>query len=78
MEATDVLVAGEVPGAPAEKEKEVIPPEMKLTPGEREIITGVEQKMAKRGFRTNIRFIYLGKKDVFFKPKLRLPLIDQE
>jgi len=73
MEAADILITGEAPGAPKEK-KEIFPPEMKLTPGEREIIIGVEQKMAKRGFRTNIRFIYLGKQDVFFKPKLRLAL----
>lgn len=73
MEAADILVTGEAPGAPKE-EKELIPPEMKLTPGEREIITGVELKMSKRGYNTNIRFIYLSKRDVFFKPKIRLPL----
>jgi len=74
MEAVDVLVTGEPPGVSKEEEKEFIPPEMKLTPGEREIITEVEQKIAKRGYLTNIRFIYLGKRDVFFKPKLRLVL----
>jgi len=74
LEAVDVLVTGEPPGGLAEEEKELIPPEMKLTPGEREIITEVEQKMAKRGYITNIRFIYLGKRDVFFKPNLRLPI----
>lgn len=73
MEAADILVTGEPPGG-VKKEKELIPPEMKLTPGERDIITGVEKKMAKRGFQTSIRFIYLGKKEVFFKPKLRLAL----
>jgi len=74
MEAADILITGEPPGGLKKEERELIPPEMKLTPGEREIISGVEQKMAKRGFQTNIRFIYLGKRDVFFKPKLRLPL----
>lgn len=74
MEAADILVTGEAPGGIKEEKKELIPPEMKLTPGERNIVAAVEQKMAKRGFKTSIRFIYLGKKEVFFKPKLRLPL----
>ena len=73
MEAADILITGEPPGG-VKKEKELIPPEMKLTPGERDIITAVERKMAKRGFQTSIRFIYLAKKEVFFKPKLRLAL----
>jgi len=74
MEAADILITGEAPGGPVKKEEEIIPPEMKLTPGERDIISAVEKKMAKRGFKSNVRFIYLGKKDVFFKPKLRLAL----
>ncbi len=74
MEAADVLVTGEPPGGLKEERRELIPPEMKLTPGERDIIAGVEKKMAKRGFETNIRFIYLGKKEVFFKAKLRFAL----
>ena len=73
MEAADILITGEAPGV-SKKEKDVFPPEMKLTPGERDVLLGVEQKMAKRGFKSNIRFIYLGRKDVFYKPKLRLPL----
>jgi len=72
-EAFDVLVFGKLPKA-AEEEKELIPPEMKLTPGERDILTAVEKKLSKRGYLCHIRFIYLGKKDVFYKPKLRLPL----
>ncbi len=71
IEAADVLITGKPAGAPAE-EKEFLPPEMKLTPGEREIISAVEAKISKPGFKTNIRFIYLGKRDVFFKPNLRL------
>jgi len=74
LEAVDVLVAGEPPGGLKEEKRELIPPEMKLTPGERDVITAVEQKMAKRGFQTSIRFIYLGKKEVFFKAKLRFAL----
>ena len=73
MEAADIFISGEAPGKSKKEEKEIIPPEMKLTPGEREVISGVEQKISKPGFRTDIRFIYLGKREVFFKPKLRLP-----
>jgi len=74
IETADILITGTPPGGVPKEEKEIIPPEMKLTPGEREVISGVEQKMAKRGFNTSIRFIYLGKRDVFFKPNLRLVL----
>lgn len=71
LEAADVLITGKVPG-PEEKKEELIPPEMKLTPGEREIIIGVEEKIAKPGFKCTARFIYLGKRDVFFRGNLRL------
>jgi len=74
MEVADILVTGQPPGGGKEEAKELLPPEMKLTPGEREILSAIEQKMAKRGFQTNIRFIYLGNKEVFFKPKLRFAL----
>lgn len=70
-EVVEVLIRGKPTEAPPE-EKEIIPPEMKLTPGEREIISGVEEKISRPGFETNIRFIYLGKTDVFFKPNCRL------
>ncbi len=48
-------------------------PEMTMTPGEKEVLQEVERKKSKDLFKTNIRFIYLGNKDVFFKPKVRLP-----
>lgn len=54
------------------KKEEVFPPEIKLTPGEREIINRVEGKIAKAGFETYIRFIYLGKREVYFQSNLRL------
>ena len=72
LEAADVLISGKPPGEDKEEKETVIPVEMKLTPGEREIISGVEKKIAKPGFKTNIRFIYLGKRDVFFTSNLRL------
>jgi len=72
-EAAEILITGKIGEAPPE-EKEIIPPEMKLTPGEREVIMGLEEKISKPVFKTNIRFIYLGKKDVWFKPNFRLVL----
>jgi uncharacterized protein YggT (Ycf19 family) len=47
---------------------------LKLSPAELEIARKTAEKIAKCGFETNIRFIYLGKKEVFFKPHLRLVL----
>lgn len=71
QEAAEILAFGLE--KPAEKEKELIPPEMKLTPGERDIIAGIEEKITKFGFDCNIRYIYLAKRDVFFGPRARSP-----
>lgn len=73
QEAAEILITGTVPGEIPAGEKEVIPPEMKLTPGEREIVSAIEQKIGKFGYDCNIRFIYLGKRDAFFKPRARIP-----
>jgi len=72
-EMIEFMISG---GAPAKEEKktETLPPEMKLTPGEKEVVAGIEKKMGKLAYETFIRFIYLGEKKVFFKPNLRLPM----
>jgi hypothetical protein len=36
-----------------------------LTPGEREIMEGIERKMGKLGFETTIRFVYIDRRDSF-------------
>lgn len=74
QEAAEILIKG-----PAEEEKkgpvlELIAPELRLTPGEKEIISGVEKKIAKPPFRCHIRFIFLGRREVWFKANLRLIL----
>lgn len=46
-------------------ETSFIPPEMKLTPREKEIVKAVENKLGKQMFKTNIRCIYFGKRDIF-------------
>lgn len=71
QEMIDIMVTG-APSSVEEKKEDVIPPEMKLTPGEKEIVTAVELKMSKPIFETQIRFIYLGKHDVWFKANFRL------
>jgi hypothetical protein len=75
QEAVELWLPGWTPegAAPAEKEKEVIPPEMKLTPGERDILAGIEEKITKWGFDCNIRYLYLAKRDVYFGPRARIP-----
>lgn len=70
-EAAEILIKG-VPEEEPQKETMTIPPEMRLTPGERDIVAAVEEKISKPGFLTNIRFVYFGKRDVFFKANLRL------
>jgi len=73
LEAADILITGTPPGGAPAEEKEFIPPEMKLTPGEREIVQAIEEKISKFGYDCCIRYIYLGKRDVFFKPRARPP-----
>jgi len=73
-EAADVLISGKPPGQAPVEEKggELIPPEMKLTPGEREIVKAIEEKIGKFGFVVNIRCLYVAKRSVFFKAKSRM------
>ena len=73
QEALEVVVLGAVPGQTPAGEKEVIPPEMKLTPGEKDIVQGIEEKISKFGYDCNIRYVYLGKRENFFRPRARIP-----
>jgi len=56
------------------KEDTLIPPEMKLTPGERDVITAIDKKIGKLGYEVGIRYLYLARKDSIYKPNLRLPM----
>jgi len=47
------------------KHEELIPPEMKLTPRERQIVEEIENKMGKNVFQTNIRVMHFGPKKNF-------------
>ncbi|MFH1401749.1 MAG: hypothetical protein ABIG40_02195 [Parcubacteria group bacterium] len=72
QEAADLFFTGKIPGEEEEVKEEAFPPEMRLTPGEKDIVTAIERKMSKLLFTTYIRFIYLGKKSVWYKPNFRL------
>jgi len=72
-EAAEILIHG-VKEKKKEEEEGGIPPEMKLTPGEREIVKRIEEKISKYGFDTSIRIMYFGKGDDFFKPHIQLPI----
>jgi len=71
-EAADELISGKIPGEKKE-EVQLYPPEMRLTPGEKDIVMGVENKIAKRCFESYIRFIYLAKRDVYFGGAKAIP-----
>ncbi len=60
QEAAEILITGKQ--EEKEEKPEIIPPEFKLTPGEREILAAVENKIKKPGYKTWIRIIYLSKK----------------
>lgn len=48
-----------------EKKKEEQPLLFRLTPGEQEILKAVEESLTKKGYRTKIRFIYVGRREGF-------------
>lgn len=48
-----------------EKEKSVESLMQHLSPGKKEVVAAVEKKMAKLGFQTGIRFVYLAKREVY-------------
>lgn len=63
MGAVGTTLATGQPPAEAEMEeiREIIPPEMKLTPGEREIVASIEEKLGKPSFNCVLQFIYAAK-----------------
>jgi len=54
--------------APLEEDEETGELKISLTPGEREIITEIENKMKKPAFRTNIRGVYVARREVWKAP----------
>jgi len=60
QEALEILISGK-PAEEKEEEPTLIAPELRLTPGEKEILQGIENKISKQGFKTWIRILYLCK-----------------
>ncbi len=59
-----VFGAVEFPGAPQANEQ---PLEFRLTPGEKEVLKAAEANLGFNHFKTKLRFLYLGKKEIFQK-----------
>lgn len=73
-EFVDLLVWGTPPGGVKAGESPVIPTEMKLTPGERSVVQAIEEKASKHIFSTNIRFVYVAKRENFFGAMKAIPI----
>jgi hypothetical protein len=69
-EAWGFLLTGKF-SEPPKEEKQVLPPEMKLTPGEKEILGAVERKIGKLWFLCNLKYLYLAKREALFMPNVR-------
>lgn len=62
-EAAEILISGKPGEEKKEKPMELIAPELRLTPGEKEILTAIENKIKKYGYQCWIRQVYLCKLD---------------
>lgn len=71
QEGLEGLLFG-VPEKKKEEKAEKFQPETMLSSGEKQLISAVENKTSKNAFASTIRFLYLGKKDVFFKAQIKL------
>jgi hypothetical protein len=60
------IFTGDVFKSPEEAKENEFPLEMRLTPGERDVVAAIERKISKTCYSSRIRYIYLAKKDVFF------------
>ena len=75
QEAAETLVTGKPPEERVQKESDLfIAPELRMTPGEKEVVASIETKISKPIFKCGIRAIYLGKRGIWFKPNFRLIL----
>lgn len=76
-----IFIAGEIlgsvsSGAPAAKADDPLKSKIfNLSPGERKVLEAVENKISKIGYTCKLRFMYIGKKNVFKKPKIVQSLI---
>jgi hypothetical protein len=60
----------------AKRENEAPPTMMQyMTAGEKDIVSAIEEKATKTGYKTKMRMIYMGKKGVFSKPRGVSPFV---
>lgn len=60
-----LLIHGEIPQEKKEDDG-FLPPEMKLTSGERDVVSAIERKKSKNTFLCFIKYIYIAERKVFF------------
>lgn len=62
---------------PVEEKRNDAPPSQVifLSPGEGDIVTGIEEKLSKIGYKTKLRFVYVARPDVFSKGRAANPMI---
>ena len=72
-EAMRYLFFIKAPYSAEKKEESVIPVEMRLTPGERTVVEGVENKISKKGYNVFCRSLYIYKPEVYVSPNKRIP-----
>ncbi|OGZ58236.1 MAG: hypothetical protein A3B96_01025 [Candidatus Spechtbacteria bacterium RIFCSPHIGHO2_02_FULL_43_15b] len=64
------LMLGMPQGQTEEKQERMFPPEFMLSPGERDVVKAVEEKTSKLAYETMMRFLYIGRSDVFNKANI--------
>ncbi|MBI2642051.1 MAG: hypothetical protein HYW96_00560 [Candidatus Wildermuthbacteria bacterium] len=67
------LATGKSAEEVVEKE-EILPPEMRITPGERVVVGAIEEKIGKTAFACEIRSVYIAKRDVFSGAMKAIPM----
>jgi len=70
----DIIATGRKAETAEEKESYDMFKMFVLTPGDRKVLEGIERKMDRLQFHCDFRFIYVAKKDVFFKPRIKFVL----
>lgn len=60
-----LLIHGEIPNGEEAKEEGFLPPEMKLTGGERDVVAAIERKKSKNTFKCFIKYVYVAQRKVF-------------
>lgn len=68
-----VLATGKATPQQVEQES-ILPPEMRITPGERVIVTAIDEKVSKLMFSCTIRSLYVAKRDAFWSGMKAIPM----